>query len=428
MYDFSIDLAAERIVDRRSRDYFGEVARSYANGCFRSSLVMLWTVVVCDLVYKLQTLRDMHGDIKADQLLKDVEAKQNANPNSPDWEIFLLDEVSKRTNLLEAGEHIQLQGLQKLRHLSAHPVLTGTDLLFHPTKESTRANIRTVLEAVLLKPPLFSKKIVSAFVGDIAANKASLLSKAMLKTYLEARYFPNMPQTIEMELFRALWKFCFKLRNTDTDAHRDINVAALGVICDRNLAAIRTTLDSDQAYFSDVGPDDELLVSLIHFLAEYPTLHGSLNNAAQVLIDHQVKVNINLKLKATFLHLDFSTHVASLAAESADTFDGVDADNWVEFLDMAEKEGLLQEVCEIAIQHYGVCGSYDDADKRFGRFISPLLDRIDANRMTKLLEAIEGNQQTYGRRNASRDHLEVEAAAVALSINTSAYPRFTANK
>lgn len=363
----------------------------------------------------------------AGNLLNDVEAKRVANPTSPEWELYLLDEVFKRTNLLEAGEHIQLQGLQKLRHLSAHPVLTGTDLLFHPTKEATRANIRTVLEATLLKPPLFSKKIITAFVMDIAVNKTSLISKATLKTYLDARYFPNMPPAIEMELFRSLWKFCFKLRNADTDAHRDINVAALGVLCDRNQAAIRATIDGDQAYFSDVGPDVELLAALIGFLVEYPALHSSLNSAAQILIKAQADTNINLKMKSIFLYPDFSAHIASLATESADTFDGVEADNWTAFLDAAAKESLLQEACDIAIRNYGKCGSYDDADMRFGRFISPLLDRVDACHMAKLLDAIEGNAQTYDRWRAKNDHRKVQVAAAALSVNTNAYPNFTAN-
>src|SRR4051812_34230582 len=132
MSSFSIDLAADRIIDPRTRSYFDEVARSYANECFRSALVMLWTVVVCDLVYKLQSLRDLYADAAAGKLLEDVEQKRLANPNSPDWEIYLLEEISKRTKMLETSEFVQLQNLQKLRHLSAHPVLTAADLLFRP--------------------------------------------------------------------------------------------------------------------------------------------------------------------------------------------------------------------------------------------------------------------------------------------------------
>jgi len=424
MSGFSIDLAAEQIIDRRSRDYFEEVARSFANGCYRSSLVMLWTVVVCDLVYKLQTLRDMHADTAAATLLKDVEAKQTASPNSPEWEIYLLDEVFKRTKLLEVGEYTQLQGLQKLRHLSAHPVLTGTDLLFQPSKEATRAHIRNALEAVLLKPPLFSKKIIAALVGDIATNKISLISKVTLKTYLEARYFPNMPSAVEIELFRTLWKFCFKLRNADTDANREINVAALGVVYARNPAAFRAAVAGDQPYFSGVGPDAELLVALTRFLTEYPALYGLLDNAAQILIQARVASSIDFKLTTPFLHPNFAAHIAALASESADAFDGVSIDLWTSFLDAAEEEGLLQDAFEIAIQNYGVSGGYDDADRRFGKFIAPLLTRIDAARMTKLLAVIENNSQTYDRWRAKGDHPKVDAAAAVLGVDTKSYPKF----
>lgn len=427
MSTFSIDLAAERIIDKRSREYFEEVTRSFANNCYRSSLVMLWTVVVCDLVYKLQALRDMHGDKQAENLLRDVEAKQASNPTSPDWEIYLLDEVAKRTKFLETGEHIQLQGLQKLRHLSAHPVLTGTDLLFHPTKEAVRAHIRTALEAVLLKPPLFSKRIVMTLVEDIAVNKALLISRSTLKSYLEARYFQNMSSAVELELFRALWKFCFKLRNADTDAHRDINLAALAVIYERNPAAIRSAMDGDQGYFSDVGPDAELLIALVHFLAEYQAPFGSLNSAAQILIQGQTSADINLKLKASFLHRDFPAHLNALSAETPDAFDAVEEVNWKHLLDDSEGEGLLHTACEIGIRNYGRSASYDDADRRFGRLIAPLLGRIDATRMANLLNTIDNNSQTYERRRARADHREIASVAADLSVDVTAYKNFSAN-
>jgi len=75
---------------------------------------------------------------------------------------------------LEAADYQHLVNLQKLRHLSAHPVLSGSHLLFSPNKETTRSLIRNALEAVLLKPPIFSKKIVGEFVFDIAAKKELL--------------------------------------------------------------------------------------------------------------------------------------------------------------------------------------------------------------------------------------------------------------
>lgn len=72
MYEFSVEQAANKIHDHRSKEYFGEVLNNYFNGNYRSSVVMLWTVVICDLVYKLQYLKDIHNDEKATTILDEM--------------------------------------------------------------------------------------------------------------------------------------------------------------------------------------------------------------------------------------------------------------------------------------------------------------------------------------------------------------------
>ena len=102
--DFSIEMAAERIVDTRTKEYFREVYSSYANGNFRSAIVMLWSVVVCDVLYKLDELRNMYGDKVAESILKEIEDQQKKNPKSPEWEISLVEKVRDRTNLLDVAD------------------------------------------------------------------------------------------------------------------------------------------------------------------------------------------------------------------------------------------------------------------------------------------------------------------------------------
>ena len=70
MTDFSIELSAERIVDARTRRYFSEVVTSYNNNCFRSAVVMLWSVVICDLLFKLVELATHYGDTTARSIMK----------------------------------------------------------------------------------------------------------------------------------------------------------------------------------------------------------------------------------------------------------------------------------------------------------------------------------------------------------------------
>ena len=63
--EYSIEQRATEIFDARTKEYFSEVLSCYATGNYRSSVVMLWSVAVCDLLFKLQNLVDRYGDTKA---------------------------------------------------------------------------------------------------------------------------------------------------------------------------------------------------------------------------------------------------------------------------------------------------------------------------------------------------------------------------
>ena len=48
---------AQKIYSPKSREYFKEVISSYVNGNYRSAIVMLYSVCICDLLFKLQELK-----------------------------------------------------------------------------------------------------------------------------------------------------------------------------------------------------------------------------------------------------------------------------------------------------------------------------------------------------------------------------------
>ncbi len=96
MSDFSIEMASDKIIDARSRKYFEEVLQSCNTGCFRSAVVMLWSVVVCDLLFKLDELSTAYGDAIAQSILKDIEKLRISNPKSPDWEWALVEQINKK--------------------------------------------------------------------------------------------------------------------------------------------------------------------------------------------------------------------------------------------------------------------------------------------------------------------------------------------
>src|SRR5947209_7505394 len=101
MSSYSLELEAERIQDSRTRKYFDEVLSSYNSQNYRSAIVMLWSVVVCDLLFKLDQLKNAYNDLAARKILEELEKKQSANPKSPDWELELVTKVTKNTALLD---------------------------------------------------------------------------------------------------------------------------------------------------------------------------------------------------------------------------------------------------------------------------------------------------------------------------------------
>jgi len=234
-----------------------------------------------------------------------------------------------------------------------------------------------------------------------------------------------MPIPIQIELYRALWKFCFRLNNADTIANRKINLDTLAILFNHNAAVFRQAVDGDRAFYSSVGPDADPLDALVEFLSHHPDLYSSLDPAAHVLIDGRLEADINNLAQAHFTASDMASHVASLQAQDASVLAGMTSDVWGTLLADAEEEGLIDEAVRLATSIYGQSPGYDAADQRFTRFVEPALPKFTAVTMDEMLAKIEENSQTYGRGRASVDHPQVKEAADALGVDTTKYKRFT---
>lgn len=424
MSEFSIELAAEQIVDTRTKSYFTEVLSSFVNGHYRSAAVMLWSVVISDLVYKLQELRDLYQDSVATSILDSVQARQTANPTNPEWEPYLLDEVNTRTQFFEAGEHQHIVAIHRLRHLSAHPVLSSAHLLFEPNKETARAAIRNALESVLLKPPVFSRKVVINLVQDLAARKALLPDTASLRMYLEAKYLRNLHPTVKLELIRTLWKFCFRLSNPDADANRDINLRALTVVHDRDSLDFRNLIRQNADQFSEVAAGGAPLTAIVRFLAKCDGIYTTLTNAAKVPIAAFARTDINLLTEASYLNDSFAAHITELSGLPVEQLSTLSDDSWLALLAKADQANQKQEAFRIAVKLYCASGGFNTADSAFARFIRPYASEFNTERMNEVLAGIESNNQTHWRGRARTDHPLLKARADELGIDLTPYPNF----
>lgn len=408
MKEFSIELAAEQIADPRTKEYFSEVLSSFINNHYRSAAVMLWSVVIADLVYKLQALRDLYQDATATSILESIEAKQMAAPTNPEWEPFLLDEINNRTQFFEAGEHQHIQNIHKLRHISAHPVLSSANLLFQPNKETTRAAIRNALECVLLKQPVFSKKVVINLITDLAERKDVLPDENSLRMYLEAKYFKNLHPTVKFELIKTLWKFCFRMSNPDADANRQINQRALIILYKREPIEFIQYVRSHADQFSEVAANGSPLVALIVFLAKCKNIFQALTNAAKIPVATFVRTDVNYLAVSSFVNESLSDHISEINALPTGKLVGIGDESWQFLLNTCREVDLQQNAFSIAIKIYCDSEGFNSADSRFARFIAPYINEFDQIRLIELLGGIEQNAQTYWRGRAKSDHSQIK--------------------
>lgn len=143
---------AEEIYFSKTKEYFQEVWSSYSIGNYRSATVMLYSVAICDLLFKLQELKDMFNDSVAEEILETVDKFRNTDghQSKSSWEKKFIDDVRKKTKILDDEAYINLNHLYDHRNFSAHPALNENYELIMPSQETTIANIKNILKDILI--------------------------------------------------------------------------------------------------------------------------------------------------------------------------------------------------------------------------------------------------------------------------------------
>jgi hypothetical protein len=426
MVDFSIEMASERITDPRTKEYFQEVASSYSHGNFRSAVVMLWSVIICDLLFKLDLLKNIYGDTIAKNILDEINGLRQKNLTSPDWELELVKKIKERTLLLEEADFVNLATLQKHRHLSAHPVLTFSDALYSPNRETVRAHIRNALEGVLLKPAIMTKKVFDTLVDDIASMKELLPDLDSLRKFLESKYFSHLTPALEISIFKSLWKLVFKLRDDQCNANRIINLRVLLIIYERQPREIDEHIKLDSNHFSDLTFEGTPLKALHTFLSRKPTIFNLLTDAAKVPIENYATIDVDNFSYSWFLSPSICQHIDSIIDYVNSKGGKLSKIPYSQVAEIAKDNGCLIKILDLGIGYYISSGSFDGANDNF-IYIKQYLNLMSTEQLIKLVDGIEKNRQTYERGGAFFDHQLIKAAIdnkIGGQIDYKKYPHF----
>lgn len=436
--DFSLEGATSRIYDDRTKSYFKEVLTSYQQGNFRATIVMLYSVVICDLVYKLQRLKEIYNDEKAIKILTEIEKSKEKKKKSSDWENELVNLIEEKGVLIEHSTVENIRMLQKHRHLCAHPVLNSHYELYDPKKDLARSHLRNMLEELLIRPPFIANSIFKDFIKDISEKRqvfpnpiSAASDEKDLEKFLKAKYFKHLSQKGIEYFFGNLWKLTFRLIDVECEENRSINYRIIKVLIKNYQSTLEKLIAENSSYYSNItqGSPARYLIGL---LSTYPFLFKYLEDHAEAIIDFEINSSIEGKIVSWFKFERMNDYVIALASSiKADEEDFKPSDIRLKYLgkvvydtEKFDKHDLVLKFC---IDLYTGSKSFIEARTIFSELISIILQVMEENHVIMLLSGIEKNDQTYKRWGTSKDHGQIIGLIDAKrmkSINLDDYPKF----
>ena len=418
---------AEEIYFSKTKEYFEEVLSSYASGNYRSAIVMLYSIAICDILFKLQELKDMFNDSVADGILQEVDKMRNDHDNKSKsrWEKELLDNVFKKTKLLDLEAYTNLNHLYDHRNFSAHPALNENYELIMPSKETTIAHIKNTLNNILIKPPIFIKNIVDTLTEDLK-DKGEIYRERYeeLSVYLNNRYYGKMPESMKLTTLKAFWKFCFcSPENEDCMSNLRINRMALEALIDSFPKEAYAYIKNNGHLFS-VSVNKKCTLCLVLMLSRHPDIYNILSSETKLQVDSMIEENTSAKLISWFKFTTPKEHIQSLQNEKQINSHMKPVELLIRHYDEIGEISLL---IDYFINYYGESGNYDTADLRFKVEIQPFISKMTETQIIKLIEVTENNRQIYDRGAAYRTNGEIVLRAkdvLGPDFDYTVYPHF----
>jgi hypothetical protein len=394
---------ANEIYSSKTKKYFKEVISSYENENYRSAIVMLYSVVVCDILFKLQELVDKYDDSGAKNILENFK-KNSKDSNKSKWESKLLEDVNNRTELIDEITFEQLKQLKVYRNWAAHPILNENFDLSEPSKETVISFILVMLNKILIKPSIFIKNIFSSLVEDLSENEEIYINNyGGLENYLERKYFCRMPQSMKNKVFKSLWKITFNLPEDELcKKNQKINMMALKALVSNCQIDIGKFIESDNSVFS-VSNDELCRLYLVEFLSNFPSIYPILDKSVKDKIINLNLNNIDSKALSWFIEGDLIKHLEVVKKDCA-SMDKESADFIYKYY---KNNGLKAQIIDAFIYIFSQSSSYDMSNIRYDKYIHPYLNKMNCEQLINLIEAINKNSQIYSRRNHIFTCLEV---------------------
>lgn len=387
-----------KVYDSRTKEYLQEVLACYKIGSYRSAIVLLNSVCLCDIFYKLQELRDIYSDNIAGDCLKKIETQIAKDKTSPGWEKTLVESVFNNMSLLDSAGYTLMQHLHDYRNLTAHPVMDGLSSLYQPSRELVESCLVEAYNSILTKPSFFVKSIVNFMSTDIDSKKGSFLQDNQgFIAYVTQKYLIHMSDEMVLRVFRAFWKFEFMLDDDKCRENRQINYVLLNFLYEKYTDLINQDFVKDNRHYG-VNDIRNIYPYLVHLLAYNTSIFPLLPQETQSLVNSIINNEAYYELIAWFTKNSKVEHIDSLITKQYAYLPKDDFDkNFVEHsFEITHETDALMKYYVHTLRN---AGSFDTVNIIMERYIIPNMGKMSRDRLLELVQCCNDNNQIYWNYN-----------------------------
>ncbi|QMR41525.1 hypothetical protein [Klebsiella aerogenes] len=410
--NIGIEDKIELIESSSTKTYFKEVYSSYLNGNYRAAVVSLWSVLVCDAVYKTRRLVDLTNDHWAKQQINSIEASQRQNSTKSDWELKLFEGFYDQKKFIGIGEITNIRDIQQKRHLCAHPILSEDDVLYTPNKDLVKSMIINALDDFLLRKNYYGKDLFPIIRDTLVANSEYYATVKNIKPLI-SKYCQRVTPLALYQIFKEFWKFSFRLEDDESSKHRRILHFACMYLYDevKRSAELIEKIKGDVDYFEKISFKYDALTHLFSFFCEHPDFYKKLSPELQArlkeYLSRQDKEDIEYVYKiATMFLFDNAGGYFEYIRNSIEEYEinKITLSHIKYIIEIYHDHQCDKEIYDIAVLYASKSTSFDDADNRFNLiFENEIFDKLSVDQLEQLISSFKVNDQIRCRRRGDAD-------------------------
>ena len=388
----------ELIYNPKTKVYFEEVLSSYNNKNYRSSIVMLYSVVMYDIVAKLKELSEIYNQDWASKVLKEINKLRTDNPKSPDWERVLIDKISNQNDFLNLSIIEAINHLKEIRNQCAHPAIDNNDELFTPSRYEADALLNRMLNEILTIPAMFTGKItdyiteqISKIAGysDFKWKDQTQLSKSFNK------YFTRMNDKVFTKVFKDMWKITFFTSNEDCDKNRFANLIFIDIMLSERHTLLIGVIENEKEFFNKISSDPKINKYLSILIYRNNYILSLLDDTTKTLIKNSKYDMPDVELYAWFAFDSMEEYLDNLCSKKElHVFSDIIIDNYKHDPKFNNyKDYYKKKLIDIYLNS----NDFNSADRNFREFIYAIKDDLTKEDVINIIEKSENNDQLTRR-------------------------------